>query len=260
MHQNLRHRKRAQELALAVDHKELVGMVGQRLKAAQEFQNNLKRDVLADGNHLEVHARTHALFGVAHGRAQLGALFVRQALLHLGHHIGRQIVHQVGDFVGIEPFDRVDELFAVHRLDQGFTNAFAHLDEHVAFVLVAHEAPNRQTLFGRKRFENVGDVGRVQVAENFREFRAGRRIQGRGLRLVGIVARDGAALILLLKDLRDALEGAVGHLGIAREQIVFIGQKRLRFCVELRHCISPCEKPSSEVVDGSAKKLARQLK
>ena len=201
MHQNLRHRQRAQEFSLAIDHKQLIGMIGQRLKATQELQDDFKRDVLANRNHLKVHARTDAVFRIAHRRTQLRAFFMRQTFLNLGHHIWRQVVNQVSNLIRIEPFDGVNEFFAIHRVDQGLANAFAHFDQNVTFVLMTHKVPNRQTLFRRQGFENVGDIGRMQVAQNIGEFRLCRQIQRSGIGFLGIVARDLASVFLIFKDL-----------------------------------------------------------
>ena len=48
MHQNLRHRQRAQEFPLAINNKQLIGVIGQRLEATQKLQHDLKRHVLSN--------------------------------------------------------------------------------------------------------------------------------------------------------------------------------------------------------------------
>ena len=165
---------------------------------------------------------------------------MRQAFLNLGHHIRRQIVNQVGNLVRIKPFDGIDELLAVHRIDQGFTNAFAHLDQNVTFVLMTHEVPHRQTLFRRQCFENVSNVSRMQIAQNIGKFSLGCQIKRSGIRFLGIVARDLASVFLIFEDLGDALQGAIGHFRIARQEIVFCCQELFFFVVGLCHCVSPC--------------------
>ena len=66
---------------------------------------------------------------------------------------------------------------------------------------MTHKVPNRQTLFRRQGFENVGDIGRMQVAQNIGEFRLCRQIQRSGIGFLGIVARDLASVFLIFKDL-----------------------------------------------------------
>ncbi len=87
---------------------------------------------------------------------------MRQALLHFRDHIGRQVLHDVGDFVRIEGLDGIDELIGRHRLNERFAHAVAHFDEHVALVFVIDELPNGQTVIGRERLEHIRNVGRVK--------------------------------------------------------------------------------------------------
>ena len=195
-------------------------MVGQRLIAAQIAKNHVDRDFLSNRHHLEVHARTDALFRVRHGRAQLCALFVRKAFLDLRHNVGRQVVDKVGDLVGIERFDRVDELAAVHCVNQGLTNALIDFKKNVAVGVAANLVPNGQALVERQGLEHPGNVGRVQRFEDFlEEVCRRRRYRQRFVVLVGIV--NGAvfcALFVLIKNLLDARKRTARLIGVERKR------------------------------------------
>ena len=202
-----------------VDHEHLVEMIRNFGEAAEILQHHLHRRLFADGDEFEVHARTHGVFRVGHGRAQLSTLFVTQALLHLGHHVGRQVVDKVRDFVGIEGFDGVDEFVAVHRLDQRFTNAVVHFDENVAVGFALDEFPHDETVVHGKGFEDPGDVGGVERLKNAAQF------HGRGeaqtifapFVRVGVLFVSSARVFpVFIEHLLNAGERTARFVGVAR--------------------------------------------
>ena len=209
-------RQGAQKPPLTVDDKHLIGMVGKSLKATQEAHHDADRDFLPDRQHLKVHARANAILGIAHGRAQLCALFVREAFLDFGDNVCRQVFNQVGDFVRIEGFDRVDQLLAIHRLNQGLANAFVHLNENVAVLIALGEVPDRQSVILRQSFENVGDIGCVKPFENFLDRLAGTLGNGLGIRFIRIGLHRIIPLILLGEYPYDLLKGVGSVIGVAR--------------------------------------------
>ena len=89
-------------MLLSVDHKDLIGMVGQRLKPSQVAQHNLKTDIVANRDHLEVHAGSDAVIGVRHGGPQLLSLLDGQALANPLDHIKGQLFGHGGQVIGVE--------------------------------------------------------------------------------------------------------------------------------------------------------------
>ena len=200
-----------------IDHEDLVGVVGQRLEAAKIAEYELDRRLLPDRNDLKVHARADALLRIRHGRAKLGAFLVGETFLNLRHHVGRQVVHKVGDLVSVEGLDGIDELVAIHGVDQGFTDAVVDLDENVTVGLALDEVPDGQTFVERQGLKNPGHVGRMEGFEKLPEL--GRSLVADGQRLVILVplALHAAVVLvlILLKDLLHPLEGAGGLLRVA---------------------------------------------
>src|SRR5690606_25132344 len=57
------------------------------------------------------------------------------------------------------------DLVIVHVRDQRFANSVGYFEENVAVALGLDQLPDRQAVAERKGFENVGDVGGVQLIE-----------------------------------------------------------------------------------------------
>ena len=91
---------------------------------------------------------------------------MRKAFLNLRHHIWRQVIDQVSDLVGIERFNRVDEFVAVHRFDQGLTNALVDFEQNIAVRLTLDLIPDSKTVVKRQGFEYPSNVGRMEGLQN----------------------------------------------------------------------------------------------
>ena len=87
---------------------------------------------------------------------------MRQTFLNFSHDVRRQVFDQVSDFVGVQAFDSVHQLVAVHGVNQGFTNTFINFDQNFAVASGAHAVPHDETFIERKGFQDVGNIGRVQ--------------------------------------------------------------------------------------------------
>ena len=158
-------RQHAQQLLVAVDDEDLVGLRRQLVEAAQVPQHDLERHVGAHADVLEVHQRADHVVVERHRGAQLLALLDRQAVEDVVHHLLRQVGREIGDLVGLERLRRGDELVGVHRRDQRFADRVGDLEQDVAVARGAHEVPDVEALVERQRFEHVGDVGGVQPVE-----------------------------------------------------------------------------------------------
>ena len=88
-----------QQCFFAINDEDLVGMVGQFIKAAKVAKNHLKGHVITNGDHLKIHPSAHAVIGVGHGLSKLLALLDGQALTNsldnvkgkfIGH--GRKVI------------------------------------------------------------------------------------------------------------------------------------------------------------------------
>ncbi|CAI8707911.1 hypothetical protein EMIT0347P_100192 [Pseudomonas sp. IT-347P] len=79
--------------------------------------------------------------------------------------ISRQLGSQVSKFVGVHVLGRSQELVIVHVGDQGFTNGVGYFEKNVAVAISLDQLPKRQTVVQRQGFEDVGDVGGVQIIE-----------------------------------------------------------------------------------------------
>ncbi len=89
-----------------------------------------------------------------------------QALLHLGHHVGRQIWRQVGQFVGVHGFRRGHQVLPVHRLDQRLADPVLDFQQHVRHrvrALTSFHTASRSSLGSDSRMKR--DVRRVQAVD-----------------------------------------------------------------------------------------------
>lgn len=102
---------------------------------------------------------------------------MRKAFLNLRHHIWRQVIDQVSDLVGIERFNRVDEFVAVHRFDQGLTNALVDFEQNIAVRLTLDLIPDSKTVVKRQGFEYPSNVGRMEGLQNVTQLLRGFRRQ-----------------------------------------------------------------------------------
>ena len=158
------------QLVLAVHHENLVGVVGQFVQAAQIAQHHFQGDIFAHPDHFKVHDGAHAVFRIAHGFQQLRAFFFGQAFLYFGHHVGRQVGRQVGKLIGVHAAGGGNQVLAVHRFNQRFPHPVFHFQQHVGVVLGADQLPDGLAFILGQRFQDEGDVGRMQAVQQRLEF------------------------------------------------------------------------------------------
>ena len=77
----------------------------------------------------------------------------------------RKVRREVRDLVGIEVLGGGDDLRAVHVREQRVAHRVGDLEEDLALAVASHQAPDEQPILERQAFEDVGDVGGVQVLE-----------------------------------------------------------------------------------------------
>ena len=170
-----------EELIVVIDHKNLVGLLGQAIHLSQLRQHHFQRHIGTRGEHVVVHRRTDHVVGVAHGGAQLRTLFERQALGDFFHDLARQVVGQIGNLVGIEVFRRRHHLLAAHVGDQRFTHRVGDFEQNFTVARRIDQTPNMQTIVQRQGFEHVGDIRRMQTIEHPAHFRIGVCVDGHQL-------------------------------------------------------------------------------
>jgi hypothetical protein len=183
---------------VAIDHEELIGVIGQLVAPAQVAQHDLDGDVLTHADHVEVHQRTHRVLGIGHGGTQLLALLHRERGEHPVEHFGRQIGRKVGKLVGIELFGRSDQFLDIHVLDERFAHGVGDFEQDLAVALRLHQVPHRQALITRQGLENVGDVRGMHAIEQLLQLR---QVLAVDQRLHQIVARAVLALHQVLDQL-----------------------------------------------------------
>ena len=74
-----------------------------------------------------------------------------------------QVVGQFRQFVRIQIIDGGEQLLAVHRVNQAFAHRVRNFQQDFAVFFRRRQMPDQHPLFLRQRFENVGDVRRVQL-------------------------------------------------------------------------------------------------
>src|SRR5579859_7690261 len=149
----------------AVDHEHLVGMVGQFVYAPQITQYDFQGDVVAHGDHVEVHQCADRVFRIGHGGAQLLTLFDGHRMQHVVNHVLRQVGNEVCDFIRVELFGGGDQLVRVHVLDERSAHRVRDFEQDFAVALGLDQVPDDQSLFERQRFQDVGNVGRMEPVE-----------------------------------------------------------------------------------------------
>ena len=118
----------------------------------------------------------------------MGALLFVQAAHHFVHHLARHVRRQFGQFVRVQLFGGVDELAVLHHFDQRFPDRVGHFQQDGAVARAVHLVPDQQAVFQRQGFQDMGDVGRVQLfqlqAQRFQIVMRGQRVRRRlgGLR------------------------------------------------------------------------------
>ena len=93
-------------------------MVGQLLEPAQVAQHHFQSDVVADGDHLEVHQGTDLILFVGQRGTHPLALLGVQGVHELMDDIARQVRGQIGEFVGVELAGHREDFLIVHVGDQ----------------------------------------------------------------------------------------------------------------------------------------------
>ena len=181
----------AQQALAAVDDEHLVRLRRQFVEAPQVTQHDFERHVRPHGDVLEVHQRADHVVVEGHRGAQLLALLDRQALEHIVHHLLREVGREIGDLVGFERLRRGDELLGIHRRDQRLADRVGDLEQDVAVARGPHAIPDVHPLVERKRFEDVGDVGRMQPVELALQ-RGGALLVDRAFGELGVAPRPAA--------------------------------------------------------------------
>ena len=220
--QQARQRQGAAQLVGAVHHEDLVGMVGQFVQPAQVAQHDFQGDVFAHPHHVEVHDGAHGVFRVAHGGDQLRAFRVGQAFLDLGNDIGGQIRRQIGDLVGVHGAGGRDQVLVIHGLDQRFPRPVLDFQEHVGVVFLADQLPDGLACLDGQRFQDEGDVGRMQRVDDLADLDFVLTLQhafkhaGDLFILVRVLALGERVHDLLA--FQDVLQFLQGQLGVFRVQ------------------------------------------
>ena len=189
-------RKHAEELLVAVDDEELVGLARELVAPTEITQHDLQRDVGAHRDVLEIHQRADHVVVEGHRRPKLLALLDRQAREDVVHHLLREVGRQIGDLLGVERLGRGDELVGVHRRDERLADGVRDLEQDFAVARGAHEVPDVEPLVERQRLEDVRDVGGVQPVELLLQCRLALLVDGALGELGGFVARLACLLIL----------------------------------------------------------------
>ena len=144
-----RERQRALQHLLAVDHEQLIGVVGQLVQAAQVARHRFQRHVLAHRDMVEIHQRADRAFRVRQRRAQALALLERERLHHLRDDARRQVGRDVGELVGLQGLGRRDQLSRIHRLDERFAHRVGDLEQDLAVAVGLHQLPHREAFLER---------------------------------------------------------------------------------------------------------------
>ncbi|CAI8932239.1 AraC family transcriptional regulator [Pseudomonas marginalis] len=158
-------RQHALENAFIVDHEQFVGMTRQLFQPAQVTQDHFQADVFADGDHLEVHQCADLILVIGQRGAHALTLLAVKGLHQLMDNITRQLWSQVGQFVSVHLPGGRQELVIVHVGDQGFTDRVGYFEQDIAVAVGLDQLPEGQSIIQGQGFENVGNVGGVQVVE-----------------------------------------------------------------------------------------------
>jgi hypothetical protein len=150
IHQQPVQRQHAGEQVVLIDHEQLVGLRRQFVPPPQVAQHHFQADVLADGDHLEVHQRAELVVLIGQCRLHLLALLGVQAGHQLRQHCRGQILDQVGQFVRVQRLDRGEDLMAIHVRDQRFAYRVGHLQQDFAVIIGFDQLPDREALIQRQ--------------------------------------------------------------------------------------------------------------
>ena len=140
-------------------------MVRQLVQPSQVAQDDLDGDVVPDADHVEIHQCADGVLRVGQCRAQLLALLRRERAEDILDHLTRKIRRQIRNLVGIELLGRRHQLLVVHVRDQCLAHRVRHLEQDLAVAIGFDQVPYDQPLLDRERFEDIGDVRRVQRLE-----------------------------------------------------------------------------------------------
>ena len=142
-------------------------MIRHFIKAAQVAQHHFDRDVVAHGDHIEIHERADRVFRIRHRRAQLLALFRGQRAENILHDLARKIRRKICNLVGIELLGRGDQLFGLHMRDERFAHRVGNFEQNFAVAISLYEIPYSQPFFEWQRLQHIRDIRRVQAFELF---------------------------------------------------------------------------------------------
>ena len=150
----------ADQLVAAIDHVQVVGVVGQFGAQAQVAQHHVDRGVGAHRHHVRIHQAAGAVFFVGQHLFQALAVLAIHRLQYFVDDGVRQILDQVGKVVDVEVFDRGNQLVLVHVGDQAFADLVADVHQHLAVVFRIDQPPDHGAFARWQRFEQVADLGR----------------------------------------------------------------------------------------------------
>ncbi len=92
-------------------------------------------------------------------------LFGIKRLLDLLNHLGRQIRRQFRQLIGVQRGGSGHQLRRIHAGDEALAHGVRRLDQNVTVAVRLDQIPDEDALVERQRFENVRDVGRMQLVE-----------------------------------------------------------------------------------------------
>ncbi|MCY1523508.1 hypothetical protein D9M68_584080 [compost metagenome] len=218
VHQQALDRQHALEDAVVIHHEEFVGVAGQFLEPTQIAQHHFQGHIVADGDHLEVHQRADLVLLVGQHGANALALLRIEGFHQLVDDVARQFRREVGQLVRVHFLGGGEQLVIVHVGDQRLTDGVGYFEEDVAVALGLDQLPDGQTLVERQGFEDVGDVGRVQLIEL-------------ALQLDQVLPVDEVLDEILVLALLTM--GQVFHQLVAMQQIDYLGQAVLQALLRL---------------------------
>ena len=153
-------------------------MIGQAVEAAQIAQHHFAGNIGADADHLEVHDGADLVVVVGTRRINLRPLLgIARAQGFIDDFL-RQVVGQFRQFIRVQVIDRGEQLFAVHRVNQAFAHRVRNFQQDFAVFFRRRQMPDQHPFFLRQRFEDVGDVRRVQFFQQQAQVGKGKALRG----------------------------------------------------------------------------------
>jgi len=154
-------RQRAEEGVVAVDHKQVVGDLGNLLVTAQIAQHHIHGEVGPHGDGVCVHQTTGGVLVVIEYFFNPQTVLFRHGLEDFRDHFVGQLLDDVGDIVGVHALEDRHHLGAVHALEKFQLNLFAQLAEHFPFKLFVEQLPENSAGAGWGRLNMVGNIRNI---------------------------------------------------------------------------------------------------